>query len=454
MAAHFLSRRGHRVSQAADGAAALAAARRAEFDVAVVDMNMPGLTGLEVLDRLRDLQPLLETLILTGQGTVETAVQAMKLGACDYLTKPFPLPDLERRCRMAAGRRAIRKENTQLKALLARDRTRTAVVADSPPMRRVTALVDRVAATDHTVLITGESGTGKEVIARMIHERSPRADRPLVTVNCAALPEQLVESELFGHVKGAFTGATSEQPGLFEVADGGTLLIDELGELPPALQPKLLRVLEDGSLRRVGSSTERRVDVRVIAATNRDLSAEVAAGRFREDLFYRVNVLTVHLPPLRDRGDDLWRLVETKLAGRAELDPEARALMTGYAWPGNVRQLLNALDRALILADDGLISPDDLPAELHAPGTAERPIDAAATEATAPGAPPADAPVPPAAGGGTLADRERAAVVAALRDAGGNKAEAARRLGVHRRKLYRLIERHGLTPETPGPDAS
>ncbi|MEM9702726.1 MAG: sigma-54 dependent transcriptional regulator, partial [Planctomycetota bacterium] len=343
MAGHFLSRSGHRVSQAADGSEALEAARRSEFDIAVVDMNMPGLTGLEVLDRLRDLQPLLEVLILTGQGTVETAVQAMKLGACDYLTKPFPLPDLEHRCRLAAGRRQIRKENTQLKALLARGRTSTAVIAESPPMRRVMELVDRVAKTDHTALITGESGTGKEVVAKAIHERSPRSLKPLVTINCAALPEQLVESELFGHVKGAFTGATAEQPGLFEVADGGTMLIDELGELPPALQPKLLRVLEDGSLRRVGSSTERRVDVRVIAATNRDLAAEVAAGRFREDLYYRINVLTVHLPPLRERGGDLWRLVESKLAGRAELDPDARALIAGYGWPGNVRQLLNAL---------------------------------------------------------------------------------------------------------------
>ena len=435
MAAEFMARRGHTVTAARGGSEALAECRRTDFDVAILDMNMPGMTGLEVLDRLREASPGTEVLMLTGQGTIETAVQAMKLGAHDYLTKPFPLPELEQRCLIAMDRRALRKENAQLKTLISRSRKKTEVVAESPAMQSVMRLVERVAPTDKTVLITGESGTGKEVIARAVHERSTRADKPMVTINCAALPEHLVESELFGHEKGAFTGATAEQPGLFEVADGGTLFIDELGELPPALQPKLLRVLEDGSLRRVGSSKERRVDVRVITATNRDLQAEVDAGRFREDLFYRVNVLAIELPPLRERPEDTNALVARRLGEEASLDPEAEAAVRAYDWPGNVRQLLNALERALVLADDGVITVDDLPREISGPKT---PSPAVPTEPNDDALPAASAePV-------TLADRERQAVEAAIAEAHGNKAAAARKLGVHRRKLYRLIEKHGL----------
>lgn len=432
LAAEFMTRHGHDVTAAANGSDALAHCQRAEFDVAVVDMNMPGLNGLEVLDRLRDVQPTIETIMLTGQGSIETAVQAMKLGAHDYLTKPFPLPELEQRCLIALERHQLRKENKQLKTIIARREPKTKMIGDSAPMLKVRRLIERVAPTEKTVLISGESGSGKEVVAKTIHETSTRSDKPLVTINCAALPEQLIESELFGHEKGAFTGATAEQAGLFEVADGGTLFIDELGELPLALQPKLLRVLEDGSLRRVGSSKERRVNVRVIAATNRDLAAEVAEGNFREDLYYRVNVLTVELPPLRERGDDLWAFVESRLAGEAELDDEARDAIGRYHWPGNVRQLLNALDRALVMADDGVITVDDLPRDMQIESTVS-------SETTA--------SIPPATTG-TLADRERSAVVAAMTATGGNKAEAARKLGIHRRKLYRLIEKYGLDSST------
>ena len=445
LSAEFMTRRGHDVTAAENGSAGLRECSRTEFDVALLDLNMPGMTGLEVLDRLREAQPALEVIVLTGEGTIESAVQAMKMGAHDFLTKPFPLPDLEQRCLIAADRRALRKENTQLRTFLKRQQKVPVMIGESAAMRRVQRLIERVAPTDKTVLITGESGTGKEVVARAIHAASSRAEKPLVTVNCAALPEQLVESELFGHEKGAFTGATEEQPGLFEVADGGTLFIDELGELPLALQPKLLRVLEDGSLRRVGSSQERRVDVRVVTATNRDLAADVADGQFREDLYYRVNVLTVELPPLRDRGDDLWLLVDSRLGGRFELEDEARDALSRCDWPGNVRQLINALDRAMVLADDGLITVDDLPREVaDASGIRERP--------------PVNSPLTgeeetavintALVTSETLADRERAAVIATLRAVDGNKAAAARKLGIHRRKLYRLLEKHGLDSES------
>lgn len=432
MATEFMRRRGHDVTGVASGNEACAVCQRSQFDVAIVDMNMPGMSGLEVLDRLAEIQPMVETIMLTGQGSIETAVQAMKLGAHDYLTKPFPLPELERRCLIAFDRGQLRRENKQLKTLIARQQKPPVMVGRSAAFERVTRLIDRVAPTDKTVLITGESGTGKEVVAKTIHTMSTRAGQPLVTINCAALPEHLVESELFGHEKGAFTGATAEQAGLFEVANGGTLFIDELGELPLALQPKLLRVLEDGSLRRVGSSEERRVDVRVIAATNRNLATDVAEGKFREDLYYRVNVLTIELPPLRERGDDIWEFVESRLAGQAVLDDEARSVIAGYHWPGNVRQLLNALDRALVLADDGVITAADLPADLVG-----RPagVNGTASNISVDGAVPK---------GRTLADRERAAVIAAMAETGGNKAEAARRLGIHRRKLYRLLEKHSI----------
>ena len=433
MATEFLSRRGHQVMAVPSGNEACAICQREEFDVAIVDMNMPGMSGLEVLDRLSELQPMIETIMLTGQGSIETAVQAMKLGAHDYLTKPFPLPELERRCLIALDRGKLRRENRQLKSILARQQQGPPIIGSSPAMKRVVQLVERVAPTEKTVLITGESGTGKEVIAKAIHAASSRADHPLVTINCAALPEHLVESELFGHEKGSFTGATAEQPGLFEVADGGTLFIDELGELPLSLQPKLLRVLEDGSLRRVGSSQERRVNVRVIAATNRDLGGDVAEGKFREDLYYRVNVLTVELPPLRERGDDLWEFVDSRLNESMVLDEDARAAVARYHWPGNVRQLLNALDRALVLADNGVITIQELPPEVL--DSSGRAVATTATVSTN-----GDAGY----SGRTLAERERSAVIAAMEETNGNKAEAARRLGIHRRKLYRLLEKYEI----------
>jgi DNA-binding NtrC family response regulator len=429
MAAQWMARKGHRVDQAANGQEALRQCDLKHYDVAVVDMNMPGITGLELLQRLRERSVDTEVIILTGQATVENAVEAMKLGACDYLTKPFPLAELEQRCRIAAERGSMQRENRQLKAILERQRPSARLIGESHAMQEVFRLIERVGPTDKAVLIQGESGTGKELVARALQECSARADKPFVTINCAALPEQLVESELFGHEKGAFTGATATKPGLFEVADGGTLFIDEIGELSTALQPKLLRVLEDGSLRRVGTHQERRVDVRIIAASNRNLQQEVAAGRFREDLYYRINVMSLTLPPLRERAGDIPRLVAHFVPGDWEIEPEARTALERYSWPGNVRQLINVIERATILADDQTITIDDLPREVVQTAAAS-PI----TTVTADGAP-------------KLEDIERAHIVRVLQQERGNKARAARSLGIHRRKLYRLIDRYQIATD-------
>ena len=429
--AAWYRKQGHSVSEAGTASEALEILAKRLCHVAILDMNLPGLTGLELLDRIRETDIEVEVIMLTGEGSIQSAVQAMKLGACDYLTKPFPLPELEQRCRMAYERGQIRKENRQLRTLLKREKPTSRIIGDSAAMQEVFRLIERVAPTDKPVLIQGESGTGKELVALAVLRGSLRADKPFVTINCAALPEHLVESELFGHEKGAYTGATEQSPGLFEVADGGTLFIDEIGELPPGLQPKLLRVLEDGSLRRVGSVKERRVDVRVLAATNRDLGAEVAAKRFREDLFYRINVLGIELPPLRDRRKDIPLLVEHVLGPGWTIEPEAEDAMNSYDWPGNVRQLRNALERAMILADDHIITADDLPAEVFGQSTAGAvsalPVDTS-----------------------DLASIERAHIERVLQQEGGNKSRAAKALGIHRRKLYRLLERFGIDGGSQG----
>ncbi|MCL6504405.1 MAG: sigma-54 dependent transcriptional regulator [Pirellulales bacterium] len=421
--AAWFRQRGYYVETATSGAEALALTERRQFDVAVVDLAMGGLSGLEVLERLKSSAAECEVIILTGKATVETAVQAMKLGACDYVTKPVRMAELELVVEKAAERRQLGKENRQLRAVLARSEPNSQIIAQSPAMREVFRMIERAGPTDKAILIQGESGTGKELVARALHRASLRADKPLVVINCAALPETLLESELFGHEKGAFTGAISSKPGLFELADGGTLFIDEIGELAGGLQAKLLRVLEDGSMRRVGSLKERRVNVRLLAATNRKLSEEVKAGRFREDLYYRINVMSLELPPLRERTGDIPLLVRHFLQPDWELEPAAAAALERYSWPGNVRQLINALERAKIMADDHVIHLEDLPAEV-----------AAAAESAPPSRPAGD----------DLASVERAHVVEILRRERGNKARAARALGINRRTLYRLLEKYDI----------
>ncbi len=389
-------------------------------------MKMPGLSGLELLEKLKASQAECEVILLTGQGTIETAVKAMKVGASDYLLKPCPLAELEVAIEKAIDRRLLSKENSQLKGMLARVRPSGEMIGQSAGLEEVRRLIQRAGPTDKAILIQGESGTGKELVARELHRQSLRCDRPMVVINCAALSETLLESELFGHEKGAFTGAIATKPGLFELADGGTLFIDEIGEMPGLLQAKLLRVLEDGSMRRVGSLKERRVDVRLLAATNRDMRREVAEGRFREDLYYRINVMSLYLPPLRERADDIPLLVTKFLGENWRLDPAAMRSLAEYAWPGNIRQLANTIDRAKILADDGLIRLQDLPRELR---------DAE------PVASPAARPDHSAA---TLASIEKSHVAEVLERERGNKARTAKALGLSRRSLYRLLDKHGL----------
>ena len=431
------SRANMSVASSADADQAWNLIQQREFDVAVFDILMPGMSGIDLLRKFKEANVDCEVIMLTGQGTIESAVQAMKLGAFDYLTKPFPLKELESLIQRAYERRSLRKENRQLRTLLERSQAATEnMVGQSEAMQQVFHLIERAGPSEKAILIQGESGTGKELVARALHRRSARHNKPLVVINCAALPETLLESELFGHEKGSFTGAAAAKTGLFEVADGGTLFIDEIGEMPGSLQAKLLRVLEDGHMRRVGSIKERRVDVRLLAATNRDLAAEVAAGRFREDLYYRINVMSLQLPPLRERAGDIPLLVQHFVGADWQIEEDVVPVLTRHSWPGNVRQLINAIERAKILADDKTIRVADLPREVvgsqAAPGT----------RSTPPGV---------SADGDSLAAIERTKVIEVLLRYAGNKTRAARSLGIDRRKLYRLMDKHGIQPGEVAP---
>jgi len=422
-------KQGHEVTAAVNGEDALDKAAHARFDVALLDLHLPGISGIDVLTQLKEQQPGLEAILLTAHSSIETAVEAMRRGAYDYLTKPFRVADLEVHVQKAFEKVQLQRREQQWLRHLSYESPRYRLVDSSPAMRKVISLIEKVAVTDSTVLVRGASGTGKELVARALHSNSPRRNRPLVTINCAALQENLLESELFGHEKGAFTGAVAAKPGLVEVAEGGTLFIDEIGEMAPGLQAKLLRVLEDGHYRRVGGTREMNADVRVVAATNRDLAEEIKNGRFREDLYYRLNVVSIFLPPLRERREDIPELVEhfltTRQIGplRSRVDAEALKALMAYSWPGNVRELANVLERAQILAENQVITVEDLP---------ENVMLAAAGSSEAAGDPR------------HLREVERRHVQAVLHEEKGNKVHAARVLGISRRSLYRLIEKYHL----------
>ncbi len=363
-----LSREGNRVTVAEDGARGLAILEKKAFDLVILDLKMPGLSGMEVLKQIKEEDSEIVVVVITGYATVESAVEAMKSGAYDYIPKPFTPESLRMIVRRALEKRRLSVENVLLRTELARRPGRDVVIGHSAPMREVERLVQQVAPTDSTVLINGETGTGKELIARTIHDISSRKDKPFVVVDCGALVETLFESELFGHVKGSFTGAIDTKYGRFEVANGGTVFLDEVANISLNIQAKLLRALQEREITRVGSSQVIKIDVRIIAATNRDLLKCVEAGTFREDLFYRLSVVPIALPPLRERREDIALLANHFLAkynksrGKnvtAIADSAIEALVE-YAWPGNVRELENVMERAVVLSRGGAIGPDDL----------------------------------------------------------------------------------------------
>jgi DNA-binding NtrC family response regulator len=428
---------GASVAQAESGAEAMSLLGREEFDVAVVDVQLPDHSGIEILRWARGAEIDAELIMLTGHADVETAVQAMRLGAYDFITKPCKNAELREVVAKAAEKKALRRENSALKAVVNRGDGLPSIVGQSAEIREVLAVISRVAVSDSPVLVQGESGTGKELIARGLHLQSRRAGRPFVSINCGALPDSLLESELFGHKKGAFSGAIASRIGLFEAANGGTLFLDEIGEMSPAMQVRLLRVLDSGELRRVGEERVFHVDVRLVAATAKDLAREAAEGRFRWDLFYRVSTIVIPVPPLRRRAADVPLLVDHFLGARGRAQslrfaPEAMARLMAYAWPGNIRELRNFIERLQILHEGQEVRAADLPGEFNVvPMASERPAQAVAAD---------DAVLVP------LVDVERHHIERVLNATGWNKARAARVLEVDIKTLNKKVRDFKLAP--------
>jgi DNA-binding NtrC family response regulator len=435
-----LEREGFRVLVAAGGRPALERVRQGGIDLVVSDVKMPDLDGLDLLREVRAVVPSPYVITITAFGSIDTAIRAVKLGAYDYVTKPFEVDQLLVTIEKALGERALRSEVDRLRAEVARRDGLQGIIGRSVAMQEIFSLVRRVASSPANVLITGESGTGKELVARAIHAHSPRKERPFVAVNCAAIPDTLIESELFGYKRGAFTDARTDRTGLLVEADGGTLFLDEVAELPVALQPKLLRVLQEREVRPLGSNRPERVDLRVVAATNRDIEARLKAGELREDLYYRLNVIQIQIPPLRARAEDLLPLCEHFLARSAEragkklkgFGEQAKKLLLGYHWPGNVRELENVVERAVALCEHDIIGAEDLPPAMRERRNQDR-LAAAVAQ------------------GLTLDQLEREYIERVLDAEGGNKTRAAQRLGLDRKTLYRKLEEYAASPKPPPP---
>ncbi|MDE5833079.1 MAG: sigma-54 dependent transcriptional regulator [Desulfovibrio sp.] len=427
---------GYNVEEAADGDEAVDLVREKPYDIVLTDVRMARMDGIDALKSILAFNPALPVILMTAYSSVETAVDALRAGAYDYLVKPLDFDLLKETLEQAIERSRHSVENRELRRQLSETSEIPQILGKSPALRTMLDYIAAVAPTEATVLITGESGTGKELVARALHNGGSRSDKPLVTVNCAALSENLLESELFGHEKGSFTGADKRREGRFAQADGGTLFLDEIGEMPLSVQAKLLRALQEGEIQRVGSDSPIKVDVRVIAATNRDLRQEVKEKRFREDLYFRLNVIVIETPPLRARAGDIPLLAASFVQKFAEKNhksikgftPQALDCMTRYSWPGNVRELENAAERAVILCRSDLISEADLP-----PNVAN--------------APPA---VPSASEGGaslaglSLDELEKQAIESMMRETGDNKSEAARRLGITRATLHNKLRKYGI----------
>jgi DNA-binding NtrC family response regulator len=429
-----LPRMGHEVSVYDNGASAVAALGERAYDAAIVDLKMPGLSGWEVIEKLKVVAPDTEFIISTGHGSLDDAIKALRMGAHDFLPKPARLPDIQAVLKRVADKKALVNKTIALEKELQSVRGGTQIVGGSQQMTRVKTLIERIGPTDSAVLILGETGTGKELVARSIHEHSQRAKQPFVAVNCGALPENLVESELFGHKKGAFTGADTPRKGLIEVANGGTLFLDELGELDKSMQVKLLRFLESGEVRRVGENEAFHVDVRIVCATNRDLQEMVHGGSFREDLFFRVNTFEIHLPPLRERKDDIPELARTLVARhlkRAEvhpdvLDPATIEVLKRHDWSGNVRELANCIEHACILAGGEIIQPEHLPRSVSGKISADdRPFHIANFARSL-----------------SLREIEQEVIEQTLERNGGDKPRTADELGIALKTLYNKLNQY------------
>jgi DNA-binding NtrC family response regulator len=433
-----LKKEGYAVEAFASGEEIIARGRQGQVDLVLTDIRMGAVDGLTVLREFKRMSPDTAVVVLTSFGSLEGAIQAIKQGAYDYLAKPFKKEDITLVVKRSLDHCRLVRENTRIREELKTKDEWSPLVGSSPAMLEVYTLVARVTESKSTVLLQGESGTGKELIARAIHANGPRRDKPFIPVNCGALPDTLLESEMFGYEKGAFTGAVGSKVGLFESANGGTLFLDEIGELGQAVQVKLLRVMQDHEIRRVGGTTSTKIDVRIIAATNRDLEQLVKEGKYRDDLFYRLNVVRITLPPLVERREDIPMLAHhflekyapgTAHAVRGVL-PETMKLLTQYRWPGNVRELENAIERAVSLGHGPFLTPDDLPAQLRRPEYLSKETAEAISSGDE--------------GCLSLEEVEKRHLVRVLKETKGNKVRAAKILGIDRRTLYRMAERFGL----------